>query len=117
MRKIVTLELLSAKKVKSFNRLRREEVCEMMHVLTKAATNGTPVNLSEMFLSLNNNIASRAGFGNNLRQKEAFLVSMKESIDLVVDFNISNYFPAVEKFIVCHGDCANTRYSSLLEPK
>ncbi|KMZ74076.1 hypothetical protein ZOSMA_135G00050 [Zostera marina] len=100
MRKIVTLELLSAKKVKSFNRLRREEVCEMMHVLTKAATNGTPVNLSEMFLSLNNNIASRAGFGNNLRQKEAFLVSMKESIDLVVDFNISNYFPAVEKFIV-----------------
>ncbi|KMZ74075.1 hypothetical protein ZOSMA_135G00040 [Zostera marina] len=100
MRKIVTLELLSAKKVKSFNRLRREEVCEMVDVLTKAATNGTPVNLSEIFLSLNNNVASRAGFGNNLRQKEAFLVSMKETVDLIIGFNISNYFPALENFIV-----------------
>lgn len=100
MRKILILELLSARKVKYFNRLRREEVCKMIDILTKAATTGTPVNLTQMFLILNNNIVIRSGFGTNLKHQKEFLIFMKEQVDLLVGFNISNYFPTLEKFLV-----------------
>ncbi|KMZ73186.1 hypothetical protein ZOSMA_151G00170 [Zostera marina] len=98
MRKIVTLELLSAKKVKSFNRLRREEMVKMMDILTKAARNGTSVNLSEMFLILNNNISTRSMFGDNLRHQTVFLDAMKEVVVLATSSNFSNFFPLLENF-------------------
>ncbi|KMZ73187.1 Premnaspirodiene oxygenase [Zostera marina] len=99
MRKIVTLEVLSAKKVKSFNRLRRDEVGKMIDILTKAASNSTSVNLSEMFLILNNNISTRSIVGNKLRHQKEFLDAMKEVAVLATSFSFCNIFPLLENFI------------------
>ncbi|KMZ73181.1 Premnaspirodiene oxygenase [Zostera marina] len=98
MRKIVTIELLNAKKVKSFNRIRRDEVGKMIDVLRKAATNGTPVNLNQIFLILNNNITTRSMFGDSLRHQAAFLDALKEAFDIGSNFDISNFFPFLEEF-------------------
>ncbi|KMZ73185.1 Premnaspirodiene oxygenase [Zostera marina] len=99
MKKIVTLELLSAKKVKFFDRLRRDEVGKMINILTKAATNGTSVNLSEMFLVFNNNISTRSIFGDNIRHQKEFLNAMKVVVVLATSSNFSNFFPLMENFI------------------
>ncbi|KMZ62793.1 hypothetical protein ZOSMA_4456G00010, partial [Zostera marina] len=96
MKKIVTLELLSAKKVKFFDRLRRDEVGKMINILTKAATNGTSVNLSEMFLVFNNNISTRSIFGDNIRHQKEFLNAMKVVVVLATSSNFSNFFPLME---------------------
>ncbi|RYR54121.1 hypothetical protein Ahy_A06g029379 [Arachis hypogaea] len=61
IRKIVMLELLSAKRVQSFQAVRFEEVQVLLHSI--ALFCGSPVNLSHLKLSLTSNIVCRIAFG------------------------------------------------------
>jgi len=84
LRKICILELLSAKRVRSFSSLRGEEVLKLVsHV---SSMRNSPVNLSEMFLSLTNTVTCRASFGEKCKQEERLIDVIKGGLDLILRF-------------------------------
>ncbi|CAI0439247.1 unnamed protein product [Linum tenue] len=72
MRKICTLELLSAKRVQSFRHIREEEVSNLVDSLTAAS--GEPVDLTRMLSTVTSSITSRAAFGKAQELTDAFMV-------------------------------------------
>ncbi|KAJ6846173.1 cytochrome P450 71A1-like isoform X1 [Iris pallida] len=64
LRKLLVLELLSAKKLRDFQSLRQKETDLMMkHISKKAAGAGSPVNLSELVVFLIHTFVFRVTFG------------------------------------------------------
>ncbi|KAG6635049.1 hypothetical protein I3843_11G015100 [Carya illinoinensis] len=95
VRKIVILELLSAKRVQSFQSVRDEEVA---HMLDSVSLSSGPVNLSELTLSLANNIVCRVAFGKKYDggesdSKSGVHQTLRETQDLLGGFCIADFFP------------------------
>ncbi|KAI9102333.1 hypothetical protein K1719_023535 [Acacia pycnantha] len=101
LRKICTVELLSAKRVQSFRHIREEEVSALV---TKISANeGSVINLSEYLFSLTTGITSRAAFGKKYRDHEAFLSTMEEALKLAGGFSVSDLYPSVKVLPVISG--------------
>ncbi|KAJ8645375.1 hypothetical protein MRB53_007123 [Persea americana] len=96
LRKIYMLNLLSAKRVESFRRIRGEVVFNLVKFISAAA--GSPINLSEKFLSLTNKVVTRACFGKECKDEKVFLEALKESVTLSSGFNVGDVFPSL-KFV------------------
>ncbi|KAK7291588.1 hypothetical protein RIF29_06854 [Crotalaria pallida] len=99
IRKIVTLELLSAKRVQSFQAVRFEEVKFMIHSI---ASSLGPVNLSELTLSRASNIVCRVAFGlrnqggaDNNNNGSEFYEIFRETQELLGGFCIADFFPGL----------------------
>ncbi|PIA38464.1 hypothetical protein AQUCO_02800286v1, partial [Aquilegia coerulea] len=92
LRKIITLELLSAKKVKSFLSVMEEEVAHLVEVISSMA--GSSVNISLKTHLLTYDIICRATFGQKCKEKESFLAMMKEVFELAGGFEIADLFPS-----------------------
>uniref|UniRef100_A0A2C9UJ75 Cytochrome P450 n=1 Tax=Manihot esculenta TaxID=3983 RepID=A0A2C9UJ75_MANES len=60
MRKIATIELLSAKRVQSFQAVREEEASLMLDTVARASG---PINLSDLSMVLSNNVICRVALG------------------------------------------------------
>ncbi|PWA57601.1 cytochrome P450 [Artemisia annua] len=107
MKKICTLELLSAKKVKSFSYIREAEV----KLLTKSilSSSGSPINLSEKLHTLMNTITSRAAFGRIHKDQDLLVRMLQEVTDLAGGFDVADLFPSYKFLHVV------TRMSSKLE--
>ncbi|KAM4107463.1 hypothetical protein ACB094_04G147000 [Castanea mollissima] len=95
VRKIVILELLSAKRVQSFQAVRDEEVALM---LDSIAVSSGPVNLSELTLLLANNIVCRVAFGKKYdsgedKSKSRFHGILNDTQDLLGGLCIADFFP------------------------
>ncbi|KAK2431918.1 hypothetical protein P8452_44993 [Trifolium repens] len=92
LRKICTLELLTAKRVRSFRSIREEEVSKLIrHISTNT---GSTINLTDEILSMTYNIVSRASFGDKCKDQEAYILFMKECMRLAENFSVSNLFPS-----------------------
>ncbi|KAK0600319.1 hypothetical protein LWI29_013772 [Acer saccharum] len=102
MRKICTLELLSAKRVQSFRSIREEEVSILIKDLA-STTGGLPINFSKMLVNLTNDITSRAAFGQRCEDREAFLHAIQKTIELVGGFSVADLFPSVKFLEVLSG--------------
>ncbi|TXG67932.1 hypothetical protein EZV62_009207 [Acer yangbiense] len=102
MRKICTLELLSAKRVQSFRSIREEEVSILIKYLA-STTGGLPINFSKMLVNLTNDITSRAAFGRRCEDREAFLHAVQKTIELVGGFSVADLFPSVKFLEVLSG--------------
>ncbi|XP_065874632.1 cytochrome P450 71A1-like [Euphorbia lathyris] len=63
VRKIGVLQLLSIKRVQSFQSVREEEVSNFVGKVRDACLSGNSINLSEMFAVVSNNIISRCALG------------------------------------------------------
>ncbi|CAJ1952686.1 unnamed protein product [Sphenostylis stenocarpa] len=63
MRSICVLHLLSAKKVQSFGAVREEEISILMEEIKKCCSSLMPVNLTDLFCKLTNNIVCKAALG------------------------------------------------------
>jgi len=92
VRKICTLELLSAKRVRSFQSIREEEVSKLIRYIS--INKGSTINLTDEILSMTYNITSRASFGDNCKDNEAYILFMKESMSVAESFSIHNLFPS-----------------------
>ncbi|KAL1352518.1 cytochrome P450 71A9 [Arachis hypogaea] len=92
IRKIVMLELLSAKRVQSFQAVRFEEVQVLLHSI--ALSCGSPVNLSHLTLSLTNNIVCRIAFGTRFGDASSkFYEMLRETQELLGGFCLADFFP------------------------
>lgn len=70
LKSICVLQLLGNKKVQAFCNIREEETSLMMQKIKRASLDSTPVNLSEMFVSLTNDIVCRSAFGRKYGEGE-----------------------------------------------
>ena len=101
LRKIYMLELFSAKRVESFKRIREEEVFNLVKFVSAAA--GSPINLSEKFLSLTNKVVTRACFGKECKDQDVFIEALKELVTLASGFDVGDVFPSLEFVQVISG--------------
>ncbi|KAL9345923.1 hypothetical protein Peur_060776 [Populus x canadensis] len=96
LRKISILELLSAKRVRSFKSIREEEVSNF--ITSIYSKEGSPINLSRMIFSLGNGIIARTSIGKKCKNQEAFLPIVAELTEALGGFNMIDIFPS-SKFI------------------
>ncbi|KAK3028970.1 hypothetical protein RJ639_039997 [Escallonia herrerae] len=96
MRRICTLELLSAKKVRSFRSIREEEVSSLTGFIQSSL--GTTINLTEKLYSLLNVITCRAVFGKRCKDQDVLIQLINESTRLAGGFDVVDLFPS-KKFI------------------
>eukprot|EP00262_Sarcandra_glabra_P001217 TRINITY_DN1123_c0_g2_i1.p1 TRINITY_DN1123_c0_g2~~TRINITY_DN1123_c0_g2_i1.p1 ORF type:complete len:513 (-),score=66.19 TRINITY_DN1123_c0_g2_i1:358-1896(-) len=100
LRKLITLELLSTKRVQSFRPIRVEEIGFFVRTITKFSLSG-PVNLSELLLCLLNNITCRIVFGKRFSKegecgRSKFHELVTETIELLGGFCAGDFFPSME---------------------
>ena len=106
IRKIVLLDLLSPKRVQAFQAVREAEVKALLKTITSttscsSSTKSSPIiNLSELTLSLANNIICQIVFGKKYdgyndheNAKSRFREILDEVQELLGAFSISDYFP------------------------
>ncbi|XP_038691375.1 cytochrome P450 71D9-like [Tripterygium wilfordii] len=101
MRKICTLELLSARRVQAMIPIREKEVKEFVNSIHSKA--GSKINLSEMLISLTYEITSRAAFGGRTEDHEIFIPLLKETVEVGAGFNFADLFPSVKLFQLMSG--------------
>ena len=92
LRKICTLELLSAKRVKTFQSIREEEVSKLIRYVSM--NTGSTINLTDEISSMTYSIISRASFGDKCNDQEAFILFIKKCMRVVESFNVPNLFPS-----------------------
>ncbi|KDO62264.1 hypothetical protein CISIN_1g0110961mg, partial [Citrus sinensis] len=88
LRKICVSELLSAKRVQSFQSIREAEVSDLINWISSKA--GSVINLTQNVHSLMYGITSRAAFGNRSRDQEAFVAVIEETTKVISGFNIAD---------------------------
>ncbi|EXB99731.1 Cytochrome P450 71A1 [Morus notabilis] len=97
-RKLCVLELLSPKRVQSFQSVREEEVSSLVERLRKASVDGVSVNLTEMLISTSNNVISRCIFGRSLggEEEEGRRVGevVRRAMVQLMAFSVGDFFPS-----------------------
>ncbi|KAH6804186.1 hypothetical protein C2S51_032433 [Perilla frutescens var. frutescens] len=98
LRSIVVHELLSSSRVKSFSSVRDEEIALLIENIQKCCSFdfSTPVNLTNMFAALSNDLISRAAFGKKHGEQEhgkKFLEVLEESVGLLGNLSVAEFIP------------------------
>jgi len=92
LRKICTLELLSQKRVNSYQPIREEELFNLVKRID--GNKGYPINLTEAVLSSIYTIASRAAFGKKFKDHEKFISVITKITKVAAGFYIGDFFPS-----------------------
>ncbi|KAI3502680.1 hypothetical protein L1887_30904 [Cichorium endivia] len=93
LRKLMTLELMSVKKVKSFHYIREDE-CYNYLVKTLRDSAGSPVNLSQLIFNTIARVVCRTSFGKGCKDQEEFIDIVKELFHLTGGFDVADVFPS-----------------------
>ncbi|CAK9163808.1 unnamed protein product, partial [Ilex paraguariensis] len=97
MKKICILNLFSAKRVQSFRPIREDEICRMVNKISQQASLSKLTNLSEIALSLTNNVICRVAFGKKYDdegyERSRYHDLLNETQAMLGGFFISDYFP------------------------
>ncbi|KAD5960374.1 hypothetical protein R6Q59_013507 [Mikania micrantha] len=101
MRKICTLELLSVKRVRSYNFIRDEEVARMCRCLESSA--GRPVMLRDILVQMVNDVICRATVGDVCKDRSTLIDVLFDIMRAVVAFNMTSYYPSLQFFNVISG--------------
>ncbi|WCJ24469.1 cytochrome P450 family 71 subfamily B polypeptide 23 [Euphorbia peplus] len=107
LRKICTLELLSAKRVLSFRSVREQYVSDFVNFLHSKG--GSPVNLTKKLFALANSITAITTNGEPFKDQEAVLSVIDEGTAAVGGFSIADLFPSLKILHYITGE-----YSKLL---
>ncbi|KAK3134188.1 hypothetical protein QOZ80_6AG0546090 [Eleusine coracana subsp. coracana] len=94
VRRICTLELLSARRVQSFRPVREEEAGRLLRGVAAAAALAKAVNLSEMVAAYAADSAVRAVIGNRLKDRDAFLALLERSVKLFARMSLPDLYPS-----------------------
>ncbi|KVH89317.1 costunolide synthase-like [Cynara cardunculus var. scolymus] len=91
LKKIITVELLSNKKVRSFSSFRQQEVDSFTQFIRSAC--GKPVTLREKVTEMINNIVCKSSFGEHCKQQDVLIELVDELGILVSGFYVADLFP------------------------
>ncbi|KAI9108778.1 hypothetical protein K1719_020083 [Acacia pycnantha] len=100
-RKIAVLELLSLKRVRSFQYIREEEVADLVNKIGEACQekkNGSSVNMSRLIIATSNNIVCRCLLGQKFETadgKYSFGDSARKVMVHMTAFSFGNFFPSL----------------------
>ncbi|KAJ9140243.1 hypothetical protein P3X46_030915 [Hevea brasiliensis] len=96
MRSICVLQLLSTKRVQSFRSVREEEIAIFAKKIKESAYLSSPVNLSETFASLTNDIVCRVALGRKYSEGKSgkkFKELLGEFMELLGTFTVGDFIP------------------------
>ncbi|KQJ93723.1 premnaspirodiene oxygenase [Brachypodium distachyon] len=93
LRKICTVELLSARRVSSFRPVREEELGRLLRSVGSAAATG-PVNLSELIAAFVADSSVRAISGCRGKNRDEFLRLLEEGLKVVPGMSLPDLFPS-----------------------
>ncbi|XP_008239356.1 PREDICTED: cytochrome P450 71A22-like [Prunus mume] len=96
MRSICVLQLLSNKRVQSFRAVREEELALLTEKVKQSSLLSLPVNLSELFASLTNDVICRVAFGKKYSGDEGarkFKKLLVEFMILLGGFYVGDFIP------------------------
>ena len=96
LRKIAVVELLSARRVQSFRRIREDEVGRLVAAVAAAAAASAaqPVNVSERIAALISDSAVRTIIGDRFERRDEFLEGLAEGIKITSGFSLGDLFPS-----------------------
>lgn len=108
LRKIMTLHLLSTKRVFSFRPVREDEVTQMINKISQCALVSKPYDFSEELITLTNTIICRVAFGKTFDEvdRHQFQVLIEEAQAVMADFYFSDHFPLIGWLDKLTGKCA-----------
>ncbi|KAK8527122.1 hypothetical protein V6N12_054347 [Hibiscus sabdariffa] len=92
VRKICTIELLTAKRVKSFESIRQDELSNLVKSIS--SNEGLPINLSDKIFGSTYGITSRAAFGSKYNDKDSYSSVVEEIVKLASGFSMADMYPS-----------------------
>ncbi|KAF7145716.1 hypothetical protein RHSIM_Rhsim04G0014400 [Rhododendron simsii] len=101
MGKICVMELLSSKRVRTFQGIREEEVLNLIRSISQERE--LPINLSKKIYSLAFGIVGRAAFGKKSKYQEELISIVEEANPLIAGFTIVDMYPSVKLLEVITG--------------
>ncbi|XP_051133623.1 salviol synthase-like [Andrographis paniculata] len=93
LRKVCTIELLSAKRVQSFRPLREQVLFDMCKWI--ASKEGSSINLTEKVSLATCDMVLRAALGNTIDEHEAMAFAAKEVLELLGGYYVGDLFPSI----------------------
>ncbi|KAL3642299.1 hypothetical protein CASFOL_013114 [Castilleja foliolosa] len=96
LKSVCIVHLLSGKRVQEFGFIREEETALWMKKIESCC--GSSINLSEMFVSLTNDVICRAAFGRKYREGEngrQFLVLLRETLEIMGSISVGDFIPCL----------------------
>ncbi|KAL5549274.1 hypothetical protein UlMin_004505 [Ulmus minor] len=108
-RRICALQLLSLKRVQSFQVVREEEVKKLVEELRKTCFNGSCINFSEILISTISNIVCRCILGKTYDSKEDHSSSStlgelsKTAMSQFMEISVGEFFPSLKWVDVLRG--------------
>jgi tryptamine 5-hydroxylase len=97
--RVVVSELLSARRVSTYGSVRVKELRLLLARLAKNSTPDAPVDLSECFLNLANDVLCRVAFGRRFPhggKDDKLAAVLAEAQDLFAGFTVGDYIPVLE---------------------
>ncbi|KAF3619546.1 5-epiaristolochene 1,3-dihydroxylase [Capsicum annuum] len=101
MRKVCILELLSAKNVKSFSSIRRDEVLRMIESFQLSS--GQTVNVTKKIFQFASSMTCRSAFGKVFKEQDEFILLVKKVSKLMEGFDLADIFPSLKFLHVLSG--------------
>ncbi|XP_076881784.1 premnaspirodiene oxygenase-like [Bidens hawaiensis] len=92
MRKICILELLSAKKVRSFDSVREQESWSLVESMVNEGP--VKINLTKKIFTMMNVVASRVAVGSRCKDQATLLELIEQAVSLSGGFDVSDLFPS-----------------------
>ncbi|KAL3742657.1 hypothetical protein ACJRO7_018038 [Eucalyptus globulus] len=92
LRKFCVLELLSVKRVRSFQSIREDEMSNLVQFVR--SSQGCPLNLTNKISSCLNGIISKAAFGESYKCQE-YLSALKDAIEQAGGLSVVDVFPSL----------------------
>ncbi|KAF5176475.1 Cytochrome p450 [Thalictrum thalictroides] len=95
MRRVCVIDLLSLKRVQSFEFVREEEIANMVNKINQACLMKSDVNLTDLISVITNNIISRVALGRSLEGKSEGAKLTKEVMEHFGVFSVGDMFPSL----------------------
>ncbi|CAL5039592.1 unnamed protein product [Urochloa decumbens] len=93
LRKFSTMELLSAKRVRSFRPIREDETARLVAGIA-ACPPGEPVNVTERVANLVVDSSLRAMMGERFGRREELLECITQAVEIISGFHLGDLFPS-----------------------
>ncbi|KAL5208676.1 hypothetical protein ABZP36_033111 [Zizania latifolia] len=96
LRKICTVELLSARRVQSFRPVREGELGRLLRSVAEASSSpsSSPVNLTELIAAFVADSTVRAIIGSRFKDRDAYLRMLQDGLKIVPGMTLPDLFPS-----------------------